>query len=209
MVEEDFADFPNIYDLLQIYDHSFFEERLGSVELKWSKRMTLCAGVCSYKEGLVSIRLSEPLLKLRPVKDLKETLLHEMIHAYLMVTGKESGRDGHGDAFLALMWQINEQTGLDISVYHGFHDEVDFYRVHIWRCSGPCQFRSPYYGYVRRAMNRAPSSKDHWWSQHCISCGGTFVKVSEPPPSKPEKRKRVISHQVTKYFKPLPKGQFP
>ena len=208
MVEEDLAEFPNVYDLLLVYDSSFFEGRLGSVELKWSKRMTLCAGVCSYKEGLVSIRLSEPLLKLRPVKDLKETLLHEMIHAYLMVTGRESGRDGHGDAFLALMWEINEQTGLDISVYHGFHDEVDFYRVHVWRCTGPCQFRAPYYGYVRRAMNRAPSCKDHWWPQHFESCGGTFVKVSEPP-AKVEKRKRVTSQQVTKYFKPLPKGQLP
>jgi hypothetical protein len=30
--------------------------------------------------------ISIPLLKLRPRKDLVETLLHEMIHAYLFVT---------------------------------------------------------------------------------------------------------------------------
>ena len=36
-----------------------------------------CAGVCSYegRGGLCSIRLSEPLLKLRPRKDLVQTLL--------------------------------------------------------------------------------------------------------------------------------------
>lgn len=198
----DLVDFPDIYDLLQLYDHCFFESLLGGIELKWSKRMTLCAGICCYKDGLVSIRLSEPLLKLRPVKDLKETLLHEMIHAYLMVTGKESGRDGHGASFLEMMCEINDQTGLEISVYHGFHDEVDYYRVHVWRCTGGCQYQSPYFGYVRRAMNRAPSGKDHWWARHQATCGGTFVKVSEPPQDKPtNKRKRVISHDITKFFK--------
>ncbi len=36
-----------------------------------------CAGVCSYegRGGLCSVRLSQPLLKLRPRKDLVETLL--------------------------------------------------------------------------------------------------------------------------------------
>ena len=36
-----------------------------------------CAGVCSYegRGGLCSVRLSVPLLKLRPRKDLVETLL--------------------------------------------------------------------------------------------------------------------------------------
>ena len=36
-----------------------------------------CAGLCVYegRGGLCSIRLSEPLLKLRPRKDLVETLL--------------------------------------------------------------------------------------------------------------------------------------
>lgn len=39
-----------------------------------------CAGVCSYegRGGLCSIRLSVPLLKLRPRKDLVETLLVRM-----------------------------------------------------------------------------------------------------------------------------------
>jgi len=42
-----------------------------------------CAGVCSYEGhgGLCSIRLSEPLLKFRPRKDLIETLLVGMLCA--------------------------------------------------------------------------------------------------------------------------------
>lgn len=43
---------------------------------------------------MCSIRLSESLLKLRPRKDLVETLLQEMIHSYLVVTNndKDGGR---------------------------------------------------------------------------------------------------------------------
>ena len=49
--------------------------------------MTLCAGTCKY-EGQTSstISLSEPLLKFRTNNELKETLIHEMIHAYLFIT---------------------------------------------------------------------------------------------------------------------------
>ena len=41
-------------------------------------------------------------------------------------------------------------------------------------------YRQPYFGYVKRSMNRAPSDKDFWWSRHQASCGGTFTKISEP-----------------------------
>ena len=33
---------------------------------------------------------------------------------------------------------------------------------------------------VKRAMNRAPSPRDYWWSKHQQSCGGTYLKVKEP-----------------------------
>ena len=48
----------------------------------------LLTGICRYspREGHCSIGMSTPLLKLRPRKDMVETLLHEMIHAYLFVT---------------------------------------------------------------------------------------------------------------------------
>ena len=65
-------------------------------------------------------------------------------------------------------------------VYHDFHDEVDNYRQHWWRCNGPCKSRPPYYGWVKRAMNRAPSARDFWWDDHVRSCGGTYTKVKEP-----------------------------
>ncbi|XP_078256149.1 DNA-dependent metalloprotease SPRTN isoform X2 [Rhinoraja longicauda] len=141
-----------------------------------------CAGVCSYegRGGLCSIRISEPLMKLRPRRDLVETLLHEMIHALLFVTNNDRDHQSHGPEFCKHMRRINGVSGTNISIYHSFHDEVDEYRQHWWRCDGPCQNRKPYYGYVKRAMNRAPSAQDPWWHDHQQTCGGTYTKVKEP-----------------------------
>lgn len=83
-----------------------------------------------------------PLLKLRPRKDLVETLIvssdkfkissklpcifvkyklsfflkHEMIHAYLFVTKNNRDRDGHGPEFQSHMYRINRESGTNITV---------------------------------------------------------------------------------------------
>ncbi|ELR59671.1 hypothetical protein E5288_WYG009890 [Bos mutus] len=173
---------PDLQGLFVLFNDRFFWGQLEAVEVKWSVRMTLCAGICSYegRGGMCSIRLSEPLLKLRPRKDLVETLLHEMIHAYLFVTNNDKDREGHGPEFCKHMHRINRLTGANITVYHTFHEEVDEYRRHWWRCNGPCQNSKPYYGYVKRATNRAPSAHDYWWAEHQKTCGGTYIKIKEP-----------------------------
>ncbi|XP_052766928.1 DNA-dependent metalloprotease SPRTN-like isoform X2 [Mya arenaria] len=173
---------PDIRALFLQFNERFFWGQLSGIEVKWSPRMTLCAGLCCYegRGGLCSVRLSVPLLKLRPRKDLVETLLHEMIHAYLFVTDNNKDHDGHGPEFHKHMYRINKETGTNISVYHNFHDEVDACRQHWWRCDGPCRERKPYFGYVKRSMNRAPSKNDTWWGQHQSTCGGTYTKVKEP-----------------------------
>ncbi|XP_013786351.1 sprT-like domain-containing protein Spartan [Limulus polyphemus] len=181
---------PDIHGLFLEFNDTYFWGRLQGVEVRWSPRMTLCAGLCSYegRGGLCSIRLSTPLLKLRPRKDLVQTLLHEMIHAYLFVTQNNKDHDSHGPEFHKHMTRINLLTGAKITVYHNFHDEVNEYRQHWWRCTGPCQKRPPYYGIVRRAMNRPPAPRDFWWEEHQKSCGGVYVKIKEPE-EKSNKRK--------------------
>jgi hypothetical protein len=42
---------PNIYDLFIYFNKKYFQSTLNSVEIKWSKRMTLCAGLCKYDSG--------------------------------------------------------------------------------------------------------------------------------------------------------------
>lgn len=39
---------PDLHTLFQYYDDVHFESKLKCVEVKWSRRMTLCAGVCVY-----------------------------------------------------------------------------------------------------------------------------------------------------------------
>lgn len=104
---------PDIHVLFMSFNDRFFWGALVTVCVSWSKRMTTCAGICSYqgRGGLCSITLSEPLLKLRPRKDLVETLLHEMIHAYLFVTNNNRDRDGHGPEFHKHMFRINKEAG--------------------------------------------------------------------------------------------------
>ncbi|XP_028162121.1 sprT-like domain-containing protein Spartan [Ostrinia furnacalis] len=174
---------PNVHTLFIHFDKVFFWAKLASrAVVRWSKRMYSCAGICSYegRGGLCDIALSEPLLKLRPRKDLIETLLHEMIHAYLFITNRDRERDGHGPNFQAHMHRINKSAGLNISIYHDFHDEVKLYLTHWWRCNGPCQTRRPYFGVVRRSQNRAPGPNDCWFASHQKTCGGTFMKIKEP-----------------------------
>ncbi|KAF1750122.1 hypothetical protein GCK72_016668 [Caenorhabditis remanei] len=176
---------PDIHALFVQFDARFFGGSLACCEVKWSPRMYSCAGICSYevrggRGGLCSIRLSKPLLALRPRKDLVETLLHEMIHAYLFVKERNRDRDGHGPHFQSHMHRINQAGGTNITIYHSFHDEVRLYKKHWWRCTGPCKDRRPFFGYVKRTCNRAPGPNDRWWAQHRQTCGGDFIKVKEP-----------------------------
>ncbi|KFM57343.1 Zinc finger RAD18 domain-containing protein, partial [Stegodyphus mimosarum] len=87
-----------------------------------------------------------------------------MIHAYLFVTENNKDRTGHGPEFLSHMHRINKETGARITVFHNFHDEVEVYRTHWWKCDGPCQNKHPFFGIVKRAMNRAPGPNDNWWA---------------------------------------------
>ncbi|KAK4474187.1 hypothetical protein MN116_003486 [Schistosoma mekongi] len=189
---------PDIRLLFSSFNSQFFESSLGAVEVKWSSRMTLCAGVCKFQKrhGICSISLSEPLLKFRPRKDLVETLLHEMIHAFLFVTRRDKDRDDHGPNFISHMHRINSLAGVNITVYHSFHDEVDTYRTHWWRCTGPCRYRPPYFGYVKRSMNRAPGPRDTWWGQHQAICIGNFIKIKEPKQNVPLKRKTTFGSHL-------------
>lgn len=184
---------PDIHALFIQFDNRFFSGKLRTVEVRWSPRMTLCAGLCCYegRGGLCSVRLSLPLLKLRPRKDLVETLLHEMIHAYLFVTHNNRDREGHGPEFCKHMHRINKEAGTNITIFHSFHEEVKLYQQHWWRCDGPCQKRPPYFGMVKRAMNRAPGPTDFWWEEHQGTCGGRYVKVREPPGFSEKKAKQI------------------
>jgi len=185
---------PDIWEMFHDFDQRFFGGRLVSngVIVDWSPKMTQCAGLCSFQPStsICNIKLSKPLLQLRTRKDLVETLIHEMIHALLFVTRESDNRESHGPVFHQNMYRINQEAQLNISVYHTFHDEVNHYRTHVWRCNGVCRDRHPFYGWVKRSMNRKPGPYDRWWIQHQNTCGGIFVKVSEPEKTSNDKAQK-------------------
>ena len=79
------------------------------------------------------------------------------------------------------MVEINDKTGLKLSVYHSFNDEVDSLREHVWLCNGPCRTKAPLYGIIKRARNLPPNSHTDWWFDlHEKNCCGIFLKVIEP-----------------------------
>nr|XP_010909703.1 uncharacterized protein LOC105035731 [Elaeis guineensis]XP_019702977.1 uncharacterized protein LOC105035731 [Elaeis guineensis] len=198
---------PDIHALFCHYNPLYFEDALGACVVKWSSpRMTRCAGTCHYqKGGGCVIHLSEPLLKFRSISDLKNTLLHEMIHAFLWITKKNRDHSDHGPSFQAIMNSINSSSltdhqrpsgGYKITIYHDFHEEVDSYRVHQWICESCGDL-------IKRSMNRQPSASDclehaghsefcgnascHW-HRHMMLCGGSYVKIAEPPGFKDKRR---------------------
>jgi hypothetical protein len=194
--EDGSSPFIDVQELLSLYNILYFRSLLPSrVEVSWSTRLTLSAGMCELvKDGegkyrQIRLKLSEPLLKYRTRSDTINTLLHEAIHAYFLVTTgwKHSRGDdgtGHGSGFLLLADAISNHGGYNVTVYHTFHDEVDAYRTHVWKCDGPCQHQPPFFGLVKRSMNRPPSKSDPWWTKHQEECGGTYTKISAPEPTK-------------------------
>lgn len=190
--------FIDIHALFAHYNTLYFRSLLlPRVEVSWSPRLTLCAGICELvrdpangnKYTRIRLKLSEPLLKYRPRSDVVDTLLHEAVHAYFFVTTSwrhSRGEDGtgHGEGFLMLADAVNGHGGYGVSVFHSFHDEVESYRTHVWQCDGVCKGQAPFFGLVKRSMNRPPGKGDLWWAKHLEECGGTFTKVSEPEMTK-------------------------
>ena len=190
--------FIDIHQLFKQYNALYFRDLLvPRVEVSWSPRLTLCAGICELvrdpnngnKFTRIRLKLSEPLLKYRSRTDVIDTLLHEAIHAYFFVTTdwkhvRGDDGTGHGAGFLLLADAVNSHGGYGVSVFHTFHDEVDSYRTHVWQCNGVCRAWPPFFGLVKRSMNRAPAKTDSWWATHQQRCGGTFSKIAEPDPTK-------------------------
>ncbi|KAI7881510.1 SprT-like family-domain-containing protein [Mucor mucedo] len=193
---------PDLYQLFMYFNKVYFSNMLDSVQVKWSTRMTRCAGTCTYKKNFECIvALSEPLLKFRTKKDMFETLLHEMIHALLFIQQNNTDRDAHGPEFLKEAKRISQAANLNITVYHTFHDEVDYYKTHVWKCNGKCQYAPPYFGIVKRAVNRPPQPADNWYEAHQRECGGTYTKISSPPSSS-NKRKESNNTTLDNFFDP-------
>ncbi|KAG0458328.1 hypothetical protein HPP92_023485 [Vanilla planifolia] len=143
--------------------------------------------------GLCEIQLSEPLMKSRSSSDLKNTLLHEMIHAFLWIRKENCNHGDHGPSFLALAASINSNLKIDhqrpsegynITTQHGFQNEVDTNGTHLFMCQS-C-------GDSIKQSSKEPSPSDCTesqsddkncgnllceWYRHENLCSGWYEKV--------------------------------
>ncbi|OCT60609.1 hypothetical protein XELAEV_18046634mg [Xenopus laevis] len=179
---------PSLQDLFNLFRETIFICILPELKVKWSRKLTQSAGQCTHpmdENGNCKgckIELSQPILKQRTRMDTVESLLHEMIHASLCATNLREPDAPHGENFLTIMEFINREFGTNISIEHSFDKEVEALKKHCWTCDGPCQ------KVVKRTRNLVPSSKERWFREHKQTCGGNFIKTSEP--EVPARKKR-------------------
>lgn len=166
--------------LFQSCNIEFFDGKLDCVTVSWSGRLTSSAGIFHGKRstGEAYINLSYKILSRQPSLHLIETLLHEMIHAFLFITGTRD-RNSHGPNFRRKMKQINQQTGFNVTVTHSYHDAVNALQIYVWRCDGICKSQAAFnYGFIKRPVNRPPDASSKFYSRHQTLCGGKYTQIT-------------------------------
>lgn len=197
--------FPDVHDLFAHYNSLYFDDALGHCIVYWTgSRSTRCPGMCHYLDGgFCEIRLSEPLLKDRSATDLKNILLHEMIHAFLYVRSKLRDHSYHGPSFKAMANAINNgfktdpqkpSGGYNIILSHDFTKEVDGYRVQHWICescgdmiNGPGKPSAKDCSRTRGHEKSCSNLSCHW-HRHRMRCSGRYIKTNESPGQKGKSR---------------------
>ncbi|XP_074571206.1 uncharacterized protein LOC141827781 isoform X2 [Curcuma longa] len=102
----------DIHELFSHYNTLYFNDSLSCCAVSWSSS-TRYIGYCEYYSGGCEICLSEPFLRTQSVCDLKNALLHEMIHAFLWIKYNNGDHSDHSSSFQATMNSINSSSVMD------------------------------------------------------------------------------------------------
>jgi len=107
---------PNIKAMFIRLNDEHFDGQIPDIPVVWNTRMTTTAGYCRYKnEGMISMRvsiiepykidLSDKLFRNEgyDLAKIERTLIHEMVHAYLVHKYNEKG---HTPRFQRMMTRI-------------------------------------------------------------------------------------------------------
>ncbi len=108
----------DIQALFAFYDLKYFNGYLrSSGKVRWSIKLKVYTGVTKYfpSNRTFMIILSRSLLRSASHEDIISTLIHEMIHAYLICMGCS---DGHGPIFQKHASRISLTEGILIKTYH-------------------------------------------------------------------------------------------
>ena len=150
----------NLKKMFVEINNDHFGGTIKDIPIIWNDKLRVCAGQCFYnKKSMIPTRIalsSKLFTKNWDIEKIKRTLIHEMVHAYLI---QEFDEPGHTQKFQDIMTAI---TGEDIN--HRCHDyDVEGLRnkkqVRYW-C--PC-------GQTTGSRSRMPKA-DSVYKAKC--CGG-------------------------------------
>ena len=134
---------PDIQAMFVRLNGEHFGGVIPNVPVVWNNRMTTTSGKCRYKgqpPKCYEIALSNKLFRHLSYdhSKIKKTLIHEMVHAFLVLKYGEKGR-GHTPRFHKMMTDI---TGKDKNHRCHNYDTSDLERKLpknvLWRCYGRC-----------------------------------------------------------------------
>ncbi|CAN6313571.1 unnamed protein product [Urochloa humidicola] len=193
---------PDVSELFCHYNSLYFRDSLGSCAVSWAEDPLPDRDVstCDYYPGGGGciILLSKSLRECHDESDLKNALLHEMIHAYICIKDNNSDHSDHGAKFQKLMNTINLSSLADP------YRPVDGYSITLLH-----EIRKKYYHYkcqrcgdlIKSIKTRLPSgddcierkgvddpcqnSKCHW-HRHKQRCSGSYCRVHESLPGGPK-----------------------
>jgi len=193
---------PDVSELFCHYNSLYFRDSLGSCAVSWAEDPLPDRDVstCDYYPGGGGciILLSKSLSECHDESDLKNALLHEMIHAYICIRENNNDHSDHGAKFRKLMNTINLSSIADP------HRPVDGYSITLLH-----EIRKKYYHYkcqscgdlIKSIKLRVPSgdncierkgvddpcqnSKCHW-HRHKQQCPGSYCRVQDSLPGGPK-----------------------
>ena len=102
---------PDIRQMFAQLNEAHFDSEIPDIPVVWNGRMTTTAGYCRYRKEFTGnlyptkIDLSLRLFESNgfPEAEVKQTLIHEMVHAYLI---HKYNQPGHTPSFQRMMTQI-------------------------------------------------------------------------------------------------------
>uniref|UniRef100_A0A0D9VRB4 SprT-like domain-containing protein n=1 Tax=Leersia perrieri TaxID=77586 RepID=A0A0D9VRB4_9ORYZ len=186
---------PDISNLFCHYNALYFRNSLGTCAVSWATEDDPLPhrelGGCEYYPGGGGciILLSKSLYERYTDLDLKNVLLHEMIHAYMCIKDSNSNHSDHGPKFQKLMNTINLNSvadphrplgGYSITMLHEIRKR---YYLHTCESCGDLikstKIRGPSPSDCIEAMgaNDSCDSSSCHWHWHKKRCSGSYHRV--------------------------------
>lgn len=103
---------PDIRQMFGELNEIHFNSEIPEIPVAWNRRMTTTAGYCRYRRNNITKNLNPVKIDLSlklfesngfPNAEVRQTLIHEMVHAYLI---HKYNQPGHTPLFQSLMTQI-------------------------------------------------------------------------------------------------------